>query len=958
MKRTASPLLVVLQAILIIGMVPLLPPTDGAPSVSISSPPDGSISTSRTVNLTGTALGSESQWLQTSTADFSASGRDQLSVDNNGTVSLNRTRTIMYDDFNDNVLDPDRWNWSYNPDLSIAETGGQLNINGSSGYCWSETYIESARNVPTSASAELKSRSGQNYELIFYLYDDSWNNAYFGIYSSSYYYNGSNGTNGTNGTSGYWYNYTRLYWGYNWWGSQDDYTISLPSNSTLNFKIAATANSTAFYLNNVLKGTAYTSMESMSIRIEARCFDYDSWLDAWWDNVRAGDYYADSGNLTSSVLDTATDGPVLSSVRWNATVPNGTGVSVHVRSSDSWDMSSPTAWAAVTNGQKAGFPATKQYIQYIATLTSPDGWNTPAFKDIELTYAKPVAKVEVSFDQNATWKAAAGTSPWQISLELPENTVYIWVKATDAAGDKAVTSIRVDIDTTPPVGRVLIDNDAPFTTDHSVTLALNATDRYGVVSMMASEDAAFAGATWADYATSLGFRLSSGDGTKTVFVKYRDSNGWESAACNDSILLDTQPPLGGVLIDGGAGYTRNATVTLTFNATDPSGVASMLVSNTLDFAGAQWMDYAQSLRWGLIAGSGERSVYVKFRDAGAHVSVSADDSIIADLLAPTVALSIDGGAAFTRYRNVTVGLAPTENIQTVSMQVREGDGSFPAELAWPPYQPSVQLVLSAADGPKTVSARLLDAAGNIGPSATGWILLDTAAPVTKLAGFPAVSYRASLNISWDATDAGIGVAWYDVQYKTGDSPWTDWVVRANTTSAVFTGQDGKTYSFRARSQDRAGNLEEFPATTEVSVTVQLSEAALIIQNPAQKATVGGKARISGQVQPDAEGRAPMQVLVRVDDGPWQLAEGTLNWSLYLDTRNLADGTHVIRVKSFDGSQYSAETERTVTVKNAGAAGAFDPVPVLAVGLIIAVVAIVAMAFVNRRKPVPVAQPVQ
>jgi hypothetical protein len=45
------------------------------------------------------------------------------------------------------------------------------------------------------------------------------------------------------------------------------------------------------------------------------------------------------------------------------------------------------------------------------------------------------------------------------------------------------------------------------------------------------------------------------------------------------------------------------------------------------------------------------------------------------------------------------------------------------------------------------------------------------------------------------------------------------------------------------------------------------------------------------------------------------------------------------------------------VKNAGAAGAFDLVPLLAVGLIVTVVALVVMAFMNRRKPVPMAQPV-
>jgi len=237
-------------------------------------------------------------------------------------------------------------------------------------------------------------------------------------------------------------------------------------------------------------------------------------------------------------------------------------------------------------------------------------------------------------------------------------------------------------------------------------------------------------------------------------------------------------------------------------------------------------------------------------------------------------------------------------------------------------------------------------------------MLDTRPPTTTLAGFPEVSYRAALNVSWEATDAASGVEWYDVQYRTGDGPWTDLLNHTASKSAVFTGEDGKTYSFRARARDKAGNLEDFPATVQGNVTVRLSKGTLSIASPAQKATLSGKARISGLCQPDPEGRDPALVLLRVDDGPWQVVEGTQNWSFYIDTTKLSDGSHVIRVRSFDGSAYSPETERSVMVKNAGAAGVFDPVPLLAGCLVLSLVAIIAMAFMNRRKPVSVAKPLK
>lgn len=683
MRRTSSSLLAAFQAVVLLASVPMLPLAGGTPSVSIGSPSDGFLTTVSTVNITGNASGSGDRWFQTSRSDFYSGTMEGL-IETNGTLGLNRNRTVTYDDFNDNALDPDRWNWTYYPDLPIEETGSELRMNGTSGFCWSEAEVSSAVEVPNSASVDLKYWAGANFELIFAVEEDSWNSAYFRLYSTSYYYNGSNGTNGS------WQNRTRLYYGSSYSG---DYSLGTP-NGSLNFKIAVTSNTTYFYLNGAQKGTSYTSMRNMKIRIAARCFDLNGWVDARWDNVKAGDYYSGSGNFTSSVFDTGSVDPVLKAVRWNATVPNGSGLSVQVRSSDSWNMSYSTAWNAVTNGQGSGLPAAKRYLQYRVGLTSEEGLAAPSFQDIEIRYDKPVARVEVSIDGNATWLPADGTTSWNITLKLPENTNLLWVRVTDVAGDTAVAPLRVEVDTTPPAGGVIIDSGAWYTTDTSVMLALSAYDRYGVVSMKVSEDPGFTDAPWVDFKSTLGLRLSGGDGQKTVYAKYKDSNGWESAACSSSILLDTQPPQGSVLIDGGALYTRNATVTLTFNATDPAGVPAMMVSNTLDFAGAQWIDYVgegSALRWGLTAGSGQRSVYVKFRDAGGHVSQPCDDSILADLAAPSVSLSINDGAAWTRNRTVAVALAPSENYEAVSMQVQEGTGSFPAELAWAPFKPAVEV---------------------------------------------------------------------------------------------------------------------------------------------------------------------------------------------------------------------------------------------------------------------------
>lgn len=46
--------------------------------------------------------------------------------------------------------------------------------------------------------------------------------------------------------------------------------------------------------------------------------------------------------------------------------------------------------------------------------------------------------------------------------------------------------------------------------------------------------------SWETYSTSKNWTLSSGDGTKTVYVQFKDTAGWGSSSYSDTIRLDTQ----------------------------------------------------------------------------------------------------------------------------------------------------------------------------------------------------------------------------------------------------------------------------------------------------------------------------------------------------------------------------------------------------------------------------------
>ncbi len=142
----------------------------------------------------------------------------------------------------------------------------------------------------------------------------------------------------------------------------------------------------------------------------------------------------------------------------------------------------------------------------------------------------------------ATWQGYTLNS--QFTLSSGDGVKEIFVKTRDFAdyeGD--VVSKQVILDTAAPNGTILIKNGAIKTKDLMNELNLSATDILTpVTQMMMSEDINFSGSGWQLYEETMNFTLSPGDGVKTVYVKYKDAAGNESAPVSDTIFLDTIAP--------------------------------------------------------------------------------------------------------------------------------------------------------------------------------------------------------------------------------------------------------------------------------------------------------------------------------------------------------------------------------------------------------------------------------
>ena len=94
----------------------------------------------------------------------------------------------------------------------------------------------------------------------------------------------------------------------------------------------------------------------------------------------------------------------------------------------------------------------------------------------------------------------------------------------------------------PTISAFTINSGASVTTSQTVTLSITCSDAASMKIWGINGVASEAAASWETFASSKQVTLTSGDGTKTVYVKVRDSVYNESATSSDSITLSTAIP--------------------------------------------------------------------------------------------------------------------------------------------------------------------------------------------------------------------------------------------------------------------------------------------------------------------------------------------------------------------------------------------------------------------------------
>ncbi|MEW5744701.1 MAG: chitobiase/beta-hexosaminidase C-terminal domain-containing protein [Nitrospirota bacterium] len=399
----------------------------------------------------------------------------------------------------------------------------------------------------------------------------------------------------------------------------------------------------------------------------------------------------------------------------------------------------------------------------VSTTATPPGGTYNIPQNVTLTCTGSCAATYYTTDGSTP---APSSTQYTGPIAISENAILKFFSTDTSGRREAVRTEFYIIDSSASQGMVKINSDAVATNSTGVTLSLTCNDSAGCSQMQFSND----GSAWSApevFASTKAWALAAGsDGIRTVYAKFKDSAGNWSSAFSDTIVLDTIAPVTTASLPAG---TYNTAIEVALKCSDYAGSGCDKVYYTTD---GSTPGTASAQYTGAIALSATATVKYFAVDRAGNQEAVQSRTYTLDTAAPAGTVVINGGAAATNSRSVTLTLTCTDNASCTQMHFSNDNAvwskpeTFAATKAW---------TLTAGDEEKTVYARFKDSAGNwspLSPSIKDTIRLDTGAPTTTAT--PAGgAYSATVDVSLTCTEGGSGAGCDRTFYTTdGSTPTT------------------------------------------------------------------------------------------------------------------------------------------------------------------------------------------
>ncbi len=369
-----------------------------------------------------------------------------------------------------------------------------------------------------------------------------------------------------------------------------------------------------------------------------------------------------------------------------------------------------------------------------------------AYVDTHLTLSISLLSADASFMRFAidgtlddeAWVPynAAGT----LDLSAGDGAKTVLAQVLDAGSNVSpIAQAQIIVDgTAPQMSSISVGDDSGWVTtaDGSTQLHISCSDALALNAEinLTIIDGDMATLYSGDYLDVVPIVLGATEEAKTVTATCSDPIGNSVSSAAIAVSVDhTAPSINSFTLNGGAANEATASPSVTLHLLDVddnfSGVSGTALAETSFDCTTATYSYPSSgdVGFTLSASDGQRYVYLCARDVAGNVTASAvasDNAVDLDTqtpLAPTVVLA--GGTDITRLTSIGLSITPPEVGLTLELS---GDidevGSYSADA------PPATVTLAGDDGQLTVSAIVIDAAGNRSSSASDWITLDTEAP--------------------------------------------------------------------------------------------------------------------------------------------------------------------------------------------------------------------------------------
>lgn len=569
---------------------------------------------------------------------------------------------------------------------------------------------------------------------------------------------------------------------------------------------------------------------------------------------------------------------------------------------------------------------------------SPNPTNnpTPTFSGVAQSEVFAVATVEYQLNGiDGDWTSCVATDgifdsgyeSYECQVGAPshgDGAHTIYVKARDNQGAETAPEDYAQqvftIDTIAPQEEsITINNGDEFTNNLSLSLELSAVDEStGVSQMIISENPGFSGAFWEAYAENKEYILSSGDGQRTLYAKFRDGANNESGVTSASIIVDANAP--GLSVNSiSSVFPATVTGTATDSFSAVIGVEYRI--NSGGWQAAEASDGAfdsQVEAFSFVVPQFSDGYYVlNIRTTDEYGNTTSEGSYFmysfyVDDTAPIGSINILGGATYTFSNWVTLNLWATDNSSGVAWMVISENPWFIGS-SWTGYSASRDWFFSGGDGQKTVYVKFADWAGNQSAMYSASIRVDSTAPALWMTSCNSWYGGGRITVGGIAYDAGSTIS--RVEFSLNGSRWaTAGSTRGSFGSALegfYISRRGLrqgTYSVRFRAVDQFGRYSN---VVQCRFGVDTARPYSSIYRGQKYLRRSRNFYIRGLVKDSRSGVANVEY--RIDKGRWTSAiprDGSFNsgreqFLMYVG--GLRKGWHRAYIVSYDNAGNRSKT---------------------------------------------------